>query len=448
MTSAERGALASLSLAQFTTTLEFTVVFVALPSIARAIHLEPAAVPWVAGAYAVSFGGLLVLGGRLADRVGARRLFLAAVTGFAAASVVGTLAISTAVLLIARAAQGVAAAMLQPAVLGLMQARFPREPVRGRAWAFWAAIGAGGLGAGALLGGVLSALAWRLTFAINVPLMLVCALGALRWITPDRARASASRVPVVAAALATGAALALALGLSLAADDGWSTSAWTCLGAAALLAAGFAHHETRTRRPLIDPGLGRVGSLRLGLAVTALYMASVGSVYYLLTLLLQDQWSYGPVRAGLAFVPLGAAVTVGSSVATRSVSGFGLAATLTAGFVVATVGLGWIALSAGALSYPLLLGGLLISGLGNGLVFTAMFVLGLRDVPAQNHGTAGGLIATSQYLASSIALTGLTLALGSQPNTGDYRITFWLLTALAALGAALVALTRRVAADI
>jgi MFS family permease len=135
MTSAERGALASLSLAQFTTTLEFSVVFVALPSIARAFHLEPVAVPWVAGAYAVTFGGLLVLGGRLADRLGARRLFLAAVTGFAAASVVGTLAISTAVLLIARASQGVAAAMLQPAVLGLMQARFPREPVRGRAWA-------------------------------------------------------------------------------------------------------------------------------------------------------------------------------------------------------------------------------------------------------------------------------------------------------------------------
>lgn len=446
MTRAQRGALASLSLAQFTTTLEFTVVFLALPSLVRAVRLDPAAVPWVAGAYAVAFGGLLIVGGRLVDRAGARGLFLLAVAGFAAASVVGALANGASMLLTARAAQGVAAALLQPAVLALMQARFPREPVRGRAWAWWAGVGATGLGAGALLGGLLAALSWRLTFAVNVPLMAGCALGALRWIARDPPRVAPARVPVIAAVLVTGATVAVALSLTLVADHGWTTSTWICLATAVVLAAGFVARERGPWPPMIDPVLRRVATLRVGIGATSLYMASAGSVYYLLTLLLQNVWSYAPSHAGLAFLPLAVMVAVGSSAAPRIAARLGQPVTLAAGFGLAAVGLGGLAVTAPVFSYWWLLVGLLVGGMGNGIVFTVMFALGTRDVPAAHHGTAGGVLATAQYLASTIALAALAPVLGRAPEPVDYRTAFWLLTATAALGA-LLALAARRASD-
>ncbi|PWV72521.1 Major Facilitator Superfamily protein [Prauserella marina] len=195
MTGRDSAVLFSLSLAQFTTTLEFTIVFVALPSIGDDLSLGAGQLQWVVGAYAVLFGGFLILCGRLSDRFGARRLFLVATVLFGLTSAAGAVAETAVVLLAARAGQGLAAAMLQPAVLGLLQSVFRDEPLRGRAWAVWSAIGASGLGLGALLGGVLTEWSWRLTFAINVPLMAACALGALVWMPPGPAR-SPVRIPL------------------------------------------------------------------------------------------------------------------------------------------------------------------------------------------------------------------------------------------------------------
>jgi len=357
-------------------------VFIALPDIGRDLSLTPAVLAWVAGAFAVTFGGFVILGGRIADRVGLRRLFLLAVAAFGLTSGIGALASTAPVLLAARAGQGMAAAILQPSIVGLMQTLFPAEPVRGRAWGVWAGVGAGGLAAGALLGGLLTALSWRWTFAINLPLMAACALGARTWITAWHHPSGSRRIPLRAAVLGTGTALSAALGLTLGGLLGWTSPAPpVCAAATAVLGTGFWLNDRDPDRALIDPALRRVPSLWLGAGVTALYMASVGSAYYLLTLLLQDQWGYSALRSGLGFLPRALTVTAGSAAAPAVTRRLGPRAALAVGFGLGTAGLGWLAATADTISYPLLLAGLLVSGVGNGIVFTAMFDLGTRGVP-------------------------------------------------------------------
>src|SRR3954469_3004957 len=195
--------LAVLSAAQFLLALDYSIVYVALPVIARDLHLDLTAAQWVVSAYAVPFAGLLLLGGRLADRLGAGRLFLAATLLFGAASTAGGLAGDGTVLLAARGVQGLAAALLQPAILGLIGSWFPAGPARTRALSVWGAVGASGLAAGVVLGGALTRYSWRWTFLVNVPVTLACALGAAVWLV-STARARPAPVPLVGSLLATG----------------------------------------------------------------------------------------------------------------------------------------------------------------------------------------------------------------------------------------------------
>src|SRR4051812_21425754 len=239
-----RSTLAVLSVAQFLIALDYSIIYIALPSVAADLRLEPSLAQWVVSAYAVLFAGFLVVGGRLADRVGAKRLFVVAVLAFGAASAVGGAAPDGTVLLAARGAQGLGAALLQPAVLGLIGTTFPAGPLRSRALAVWGSVGASGLAAGAILGGLLTTASWRFTFVINVPLTLLCALGAAGWVGSASHRTPASRIPVLASMLGTGSVLTLVLGLTLSADRGW-TSALTlvCLGLALVLILGFVRME-------------------------------------------------------------------------------------------------------------------------------------------------------------------------------------------------------------
>jgi MFS family permease len=428
--------LAVLSVAQFLIALDYSIIYVALPSVAADLRLEPSLAQWIISAYAVLFAGFLVVGGRLADRVGARRLFVWAVVFFGIASAVGGAATDGAVLLVARGAQGLGAALLQPAIIGLIGTTFAAGPARSRALAVWGAVGASGLAAGAVLGGLLTTASWRLTFVINVPLTLLCAAGALAWISAARTTRT-DRIPVGAAVLGTGTVLALVLGLTLGADQGWRE--WptlTGLGLAAALFVAFVANERRA--PLIEPALRRVASLRRGVGATALYMASVGSEFYLLTLLLQSAKGYDALQAGLAFVPLAVLVTAGNAVAGRALRTYSPATVLAGGFATATVGLFWLAVALHGDSYAgHLLPGLLLSGLGHGMIYTAMFVLGTRDVPAAHQGTAGALLTTSQYLSAAVTLAVLTPVLGATPDHDRFRVAFLVVTAAAAAGIAL-----------
>jgi MFS family permease len=435
--------LAVLSVAQFLIALDYSIIYVALPSIAGDLGLEPVLAQWVVSAYAVLFAGFLVVGGRLSDRAGARRLFVAAIAGFGLASAVGGAAGNGTVLLAARGAQGLAAALLQPAVLGLIGTTFPAGPSRGRALAVWGSVGAAGLAAGVILGGLLTTASWRLTFVINVPLTLLCALGAARWVGPARDRPPAGSVPVLASVLGTGTVLTLVLGLTLGAGHGWShPAALGCLGLALVLFLGFARNENRARGVLIEPVLRRTPALRVGAAATALYMASVGSEFYLLTLVLQDLRGYPPLRAGLAFLPLALLVTAGSAAAGRAVRRLHPATVLAGGFAAATAGLLWLSVTLHGDSYAAdLLPGLVLSGFGHGAIYTSMFIIGTQDVPASHQGTAGALLTTSQYLSGAVTLAVLTLALGPAPDPAGFRTAF-VLTAAAATAGLVLALTR------
>jgi MFS family permease len=431
-----RQTLAVLSVAQFLIALDYSIIYIALPSVAADLRLEPSLAQWVVSAYAVLFAGFLVVGGRLTDRVGAKRLFTVAIVFFGAASAVGGAAADGTVLLAARAAQGLGAALLQPAILGLIGTTFPAGPARSRALAVWGAVGASGLAAGAVLGGLLTTASWRLTFVINVPLTLLCAAGALVWVRAA-APARGARIPLRAAVLGTGTVLTLVLGLTLGADRGWQ--AWptiVSLVLAVALFAAFVHNERTT--PLIEPALRRVRTLRAGAVATALYMASVGSEFYLLTLLLQDMKGYDALQAGLAFVPLAVLVTAGNGAAGRALRTYAPATVLAAGFAVAAAGLVWLALTLHGDSYAVdLLPGLLLSGFGHGVIYPAMFVIGTQDVPARHQGTAGALLTTSQYLSAAITVAVLTLVLGPAPEHAAFRVAFLVTTAAAVAGAAL-----------
>jgi MFS family permease len=452
-------AIAVLSTAQFLIALDYSIVYVALPDIAEGLRLTGAASQWIVSAYATVFAGFLILGGRLTDRLGGRRVFLAAVALFGAASAVGGAAPGGTALVAARAVQGLGAALLQPAVLGLIGATFPAGRERVRALSVWGSVGAAGLVAGVVLGAALTAVSWRLVLWVNVPLALACALGAAARFAPPRAggagtgargigggRAAVAgggagtRIPVRATVLSTGAVVGTAAGLTFGAAWGWrGWGAYASLGGGLVLGAAFVRHERAAAAVLVDRALRRAASLRAGAVATALYMASVGSEFYLLTLLLQSARGYSPLRAGLAFVPAALLVTAGSTAAGRLMRRRPPAPVLAGGFAVSAAGLLWLALTAADPAYATgLLPGLLLSGFGHGVVYAAMFALGTRDAPPALHGTAGALLTTSQYVSGTLMVAVLTAVLGHAPTLAAYRTAF-LLTAAAALAGAAAA---------
>jgi len=408
--------------AQFLIALDYSIVYLALPSIASDLRLAASAVQWVVSGYAVMFAGFLVVGGRLTDRFGAARMFVIAAALFGLSSGAGAAAGSGVVLIAARATQGLGAALLQPAILGLIGTNFPAGAIRSRALASWAAVGAAGLAAGALLGGLLTTASWRLTLLVNVPPALACAVAARGF---GAGEPVTGRVPLLGAALSTGAILTLTLSLT------FGTRHWRvavgCLLAAVILAAWFARHEAAAGNPLIEPALRQATSVRTGVAAAALYMASAGSEFYLLTLLLQTVRHYTPLRAGFAFLPLAVMVTVGSAAVRRASP----AKALTAGFLAVSGGLIWVAVSG---SYDQLLPGLILGGLGHGAVYTATFVIGGRDVPDAQQGTAAALLTTAQYLSGTLAIAVLTLILNGAQG---FTTAFGFLAAVAAVGAIL-----------
>jgi MFS family permease len=447
-------ALAVVSVAQFLIALDYSIVYLALPSIATALHMPAGLSQWVVSSYAVCFAGFLVVGGRLADRLGPVRMFVVAMTLFCVASAAGAAAgdavvllaaraaqgLGAALLLAARAAQGLGAALLQPAVLGLIGTTFPAGRQRTRALAVWAAVGAAGLAAGALLGGLLATASWRLTLLVNVPPALACVAAAGGWSrTVERSTAPPRPIPLLAAVLGTGSVVTLALALTLGGSDGWvSVPALACLATALVLSAWFVRNEMTSRNALIERSLRGIGSLRTGAAAAALYMASVGSEFYLLTLLLQTVRHYTPLRAGLAFLPLAAMVTVGSVAAARAARRLRPGTVLTAGFVIALIGLLWIAALLHDGFYPVgLLPGLLLSGFGHGIIYTATFSVGTSGVPAEQQGTAGALLTTAQYLAGGVTLAVLTLVLAQSPGYAGFTAAFLVIAAAAAAGALL-----------
>jgi EmrB/QacA subfamily drug resistance transporter len=406
-------ALLVIATAQLMVVLDATIVIVAQPHIQAALGFSGTGLEWVTNAYALTFGGLLLLGGRAGDLLGRRRMFVAGLLLFSAASLAGGLATSQAWLLAARAVQGAGGAIVAPTALALIATTFPEGPPRNRAMGVYAAMSGAGGAVGLITGGLLVSYAsWRWVLFVNVPIGVAAALAALI-VLPATARRP-GRLDLPGALTGTVGLAALVYGLSNAATSPDGTSHWgdgkvvAALTAGAVLLAAFAVIETRSRHALLPVRL--LGSRdRLG---ANLIMLGVGTalfgVFFFVNLFAQDVWGYSALRTGLSFLPLTGALLVASFAAAALIPRIGARPLLLAGGAASAGGMYWLSLVTEHSSYAGgLLGPGLVIGVGLGLLFVPLPLVALAGVHEADSGAAASLLNAGRQVGGSIGLAVL-----------------------------------------
>jgi EmrB/QacA subfamily drug resistance transporter len=406
-------ALLVIATAQLMVVLDATIVNVALPHIQAALGFSGSGLEWVVNAYALALGGLLLLGGRAGDQFGRRRMLVTGLLLFSAASLVGGLATSQAWLLAARAVQGAGGAIVAPTALALIATTFPQGPARNRAMGVYSGMSAAGGAVGLLAGGLLvTYVSWRWVLFVNVPIGIGAALAALV-VLPRTARRP-GRFDLPGIVTGTGGVAALVYGLSNAATSPDGTSHWgdakvvAALAAGAVLLAAFAFIEARSSHALLPVRLLRSRD-RLGANLMMLGVgATLFGVFFFLTLFVQEVWGYSPLRAGVAFLPLTAAVLAASAAVTRLVPRTGARPLLIAGAVGTAAGLYWLSRMTEHGTYAGgLLGPLLVTGVGLGLLFVPLSLVALARVAEADSGVASSLLNTGRQVGGSIGLAVL-----------------------------------------
>ena len=414
------GILALLAFAHLIISLDYTIVFVALPPIGTALDFTPQSLQWVVSAYIVPYGGLLLLGGRACDLFGRRRMLVTGFTLFGLASLAGGLATGAGQLLAARAVQGVGAALLFPATLSLITVNFAEGRERHLALSVWAGVGGSGMALGAFAGGLLTAtFGWASVFLVNVPLVVAGVWGALAVIAPDGARGTGRAVDAAGALASTAGMTLLVYTLVTGPERGWTTPAIVAAGlAAVLLLLAFAVIETRASDPLLPPALLKAPGLASGLVVILLFSATFGSLLYFLTMYFQTALRMSVWQAGLAYMPLYGVIIVMSSLGGRVMGRIGPRNGLLAGLALGAAGmLVTAAAMAGASGYAGLLPGLILYSGGMGLTFTMMFATATMGVPARQQGVASGAASTCQQLGSALGIALLVPLSQRWPDT-------------------------------
>jgi EmrB/QacA subfamily drug resistance transporter len=406
-------ALLVIATAQLMVVLDATVVNVALPRIQAALGFSGSGLEWVVNAYALALGGLLLLGGRAGDLLGRRRMLVAGLLLFSAASLAGGFATSQTWLLAARAVQGAGSAIIAPTALALIATTFPEGPPRRRAMGVYAAMSVAGAAAGLLAGGLLVTYAsWRWVLFVNVPIGIALALAAPA-VLPGAARRP-GRLDLPGAITGTGGVAALVYGLSNAATSPNGTSHWgdakvvAVLTAGAVLLAAFAVVETRSRHALLPVRLLRSRD-RLGANLIMLGVGtSIFGVFFFLTLFVQDVWGYSALRTGVAFLPLTAAMLAASGAATTLVPRIGARPLLLAGGAASAGGLYWLSRMTEHGTYAGgLLGPTLLTGAGLGLLIVPLQLIALARVPEADSGVAASLLNVGRQVGGSIGLAVL-----------------------------------------
>ncbi|MDO0927935.1 MFS transporter [Streptomyces sp. TG1A-8] len=434
---------------QFLVVLDVSVVNVALPSMRADLALTPSGLQWVVNAYAIAFAGFMLLGGRAGDLYGRKRMFLVGLGLFTLASLGGGLAREGWELLLARAVQGLGAAVLAPATLTLLTAAVPEGPARARAIATWSAVGAGGGAAGGLVGGVLvDALSWRWVLLINVPVGAVVLAGSARRLVESRA-GDRRRLDLPGALLVTAGLATLAYGIVQTEARGWTAAATLvplCAGPA--LIGLFLLVQARTAAPLMPLGLLRRRAVASANAAMFVSGSAMFCMWYFMTLYAQNALGYGPLDAGLALVPSSLAVLAGSKAAPRLMRAAGARTVATAGTLVAAAGFGWQStMSAhGAYVTGIMLPGVLMM-LGAGLAGTPLASLATSGAAPGEAGLVSGLINTSRTMGgslglavmSTVAAAGTGSATGAEALTRGYALAFRASAALLFGGAVLMA---------
>jgi EmrB/QacA subfamily drug resistance transporter len=406
-------------LAQLVVVLDASIVTVALAEIRAGLGFTDGALPWVVNAYTITFAGLLLLGGRLADLHGRRRLLLGGLVLFAVASALGGLAQEPWHLVAARGLQGVGAALLAPATLTVLTTTFAEGPARTRALGAWTAVSAAGGAVGVLLGGLLTQVGgWRWVLLVNVPVVAVVVLLALRSVPPDRVPARGP-ADVLGAVLVTGGTVALVLALVRSVERG-AAAPDTVLGLAAALAllAAFVVVERRTPHPLVPLGLFASRAVAGANAVALLLGAALFGTYYVLSLHTQLVLGWTPLQTGLAFLPLSLVLVAGSAVATRLLPATGPRALLLTGITAAAAGLLlFSATVAGGGTAAGVLVAAVVTGAGIGLCFVPVTAAATSGVRREQAGLASGVLGASRQLGGAVGL-GLLAAVADAAARG------------------------------
>jgi EmrB/QacA subfamily drug resistance transporter len=451
-------ALAVFAAAILMVVLDTSIVNIALPQAQRDLNITDADRPWVVTAYTLAFGGLLLLGGRIADLLGRRRIFLLGLIGFAAASALGGLAPTAGVLFAARALQGVFAALLAPAALSMISVTFTDEQERARAFAVYGAVGGGGGAVGLILGGVLTEYAnWRWCLFVNVPMAAAALLGALAVVTESRTGAP-RRYDVPGAFLVTAGSLALVYAVSLAAEgNGWlAAPTVTLLVSAVVLLSAFVVVERRSEAPLL-PLRVVTDRIRGGAFLTsALVSAGMFAMFLFLAYYLQDDLGYSPLFAGLAILPFSVGIVASASLAPRLIHRHGARTLMITGMTAATGAMIWLALLDTESGYWIgVLPALLVMSVGLGLVLVPLSILALDGVEAHDAGVASALLNVTQQTGGALGIallntlyTAAAAAVTAGPATvtahlAGYRIVFAVAAGLFAAAIVVVLLARR-----
>ncbi|WP_037687307.1 MFS transporter [Streptomyces aureocirculatus] len=407
---------------QFLVVLDVSVVNVALPSMRTDLGLSATGLQWVVNAYSIAFAGFMLLGGRAGDLFGRKRMFLVGLGLFTLASLAGGLAQEGWQLLLARAVQGLGAAVLAPSTLTILTSAVPEGAARVRAIATWSAVGAGGGAAGGLVGGLLTdGLNWRWVLLVNVPVGVLVLGAALRWIAESRASA-ARRLDLPGAVLVTGGIATLAYGIVQTESAGW-TAVGTLVPLAAGLAliAAFLAVEARAKAPLMPLGLFRVRSVSAANATMFVCGMGMFAMWFFMTLYAQNVLGYSPLEAGLALIPSSVSVVVGSKVAPRLMRIMGARSVTVIGVLVAAVGFVWqwqVLDAGGAYVTSIMLPGILMM-LGAGLAGTPLASLATSGAAPGDAGLVAGLINTSRTMGGSLGLAVLSTIAAARTGTRE-----------------------------
>jgi MFS family permease len=432
--------LALLAFAMLIVSLDQYIVVVALPEIGRDLGYSAQTLQSVVSAYAVASAGFLLLGGRASDLLGRRRVLVAGLMLYAAASLAGGFAAAPEVLLGARAVQGLGGALVFPSTLALINTTFAEGHERNRAVAVWGSAGAAGLVIGVLLGGVLThGFGWEAVFFVNVPLAGVAALLALRLIARDGARERDRVFDLPGALCATFGVTLLVFALVQGPDAGWGSPRIVAAGLAGLLLLGLlVRVEARSPDPLLPPRLLANRHVRTAVAIAMLFAATFGSVLYFLSVYFQDVQGYDALQTGVAFLLPTAFVVAGSAAGGRLVTRFDLRRTLVVALALGVLGAGALGLTMGpSATYAALVPGLIALSLADGIVFTTMFIAAGTGVSDRDQGVASAIASTGGGVGAALGLAALVLVANAN-GIGDAVLVVAAGIALTALLALLV----------
>jgi len=409
-------ALVLLCVAQFVVVLDASIVNVALPTIKEALNFSEGSLPWVINAYVLTFGGFLLLGGRLADLLGRRRLFMAGLVLFALASLAGGLAANSGQLIAARAVQGLGGAILSPAALSIVAVTFKDGAERNKALGVWGAVAGSGGAAGVLLGGILTEyIGWEWVLWVNVPIGILAAAIAPTLIAETKAETETRHFDIAGAVTITLGLSALVFALLDAESAGWgSFQTIGTIVAALILLAAFVVIERRSRAPLVPFSIFRVRTVTGANVVGVLVGASLFSMFYFISLYMQQILGYSPIKAGISYLPLAVTIILAAGFASGLVTRVGFKPILAVGMACIAAGLIWFTqIDVHGTFLKDILGPSLLAALGLGFAFVPVTIAAVSGIEDREQGLASGLINTSQQVGGALGLAILAAVANS-----------------------------------